>query len=113
MGGLWLTKLYGSYKVTDMYKVTLAAIYAGDTTKSGNSIGNARKADGVTLRDDKDIGFEFDLLNQLTLYKNLTWDIGFGYLMAGNAWDFWDATTNTNKSPKNPWGLNSRLVYSF
>jgi hypothetical protein len=115
MGGLWLTKLYGSFQATPEYKVTLAAIYASDTTKNGNSIGNARKAPfGATnLRDDKEIGWEFDLLNQITLYKNLTWDIGLGYLVAGKAWDMWDVTTATNKSPKNPWAIASRLIYSF
>jgi hypothetical protein len=111
-GGLWYLKLYGAIPVTDMYKVSIGAAYIGDNTKNGNSIGSARKTTGY-LRDDKSVGWEFDLLNTISLYKNLTFDVGFGYLAAGKAVDYWNATTSTNKSPKDPWILGTRLAYSF
>lgn len=111
-GGLWYVKLYGSVPVTDIWKVTLGAAYVGDTTKNGNTIGNARKTDGF-LRDDKAIGWELDLLNQIQLYKNLTWDIGLGYLAAGKGVDYYNTTTASNDSPKNPFILGTRLAYSF
>jgi hypothetical protein len=111
-GGVWYVKLYGAIPITDMYKVSLAGAYIGDTTKNGNSLGNARKSDGF-LRDDKSIGFEFDLLNTIALYKNLTFDFGGGYLAAGKAVDYFDSSTGSNKSPKNPWIIGTRLAYSF
>ena len=46
-GGTWFAKLYGSYKVTPWYKVTLQGLYIGDTTKHGNTFGTAR--DGALL----------------------------------------------------------------
>jgi hypothetical protein len=46
-------------------------MYLGDTTKNGNTNGNARQNPGVpadtNLRDDKTIGIEFALTNQITL----------------------------------------------
>jgi hypothetical protein len=110
-GGLWYGKVFAAMKVTDMYKVTLAGAYIGDTTKHGNTLGNAVTSTGA-LRDDSSIGWEFDLLNQIMLYKNLTWDIGFGYLVANKGLDY-ALTATTNKSPKDPYALVSRLTYSF
>jgi hypothetical protein len=111
-GGTWFAKLYGSYKATPWYKITLEAIYIGDTTKNGNTIGNAVKSD-LTRRDDKRIGFEFDLYNSFMIYKNLTWDIGAGILYAGDAMDYQVTGTNTNKSPKDPWIVTTNLTYVF
>jgi len=111
-GGLWYLKLSGAIPLTDMYKVYLGVGYIGDTTTNGNTIGNARKSDG-RLRDDKSVGFEFDVLNQIQLYKNLTFDVGFGYLLAGKAVDYYTGVGTTNKSPKDPWILGTRLAYSF
>ncbi len=38
-GGLWFAKLYGAYKVTPAYKVTLQGLYIGDTTSHGDTFG--------------------------------------------------------------------------
>jgi hypothetical protein len=111
-GGTWFAKLYGSYKATPWYKITLEAMYIGDTTKNGNTTSNAVKADG-TLRDDKSIGWEFDLYNQFQIYKNLSFDIAGGLLLAGDAFDYRVGSTNTNKGPANPWMLFSNLTYAF
>jgi len=114
-GGLWINKLFGSFQVTPAYKVTLEGMYILDTSKKGNTIGNARKAPfGATnLRDDKNIGWEFDLFNEVQLYKNLKFAFGGGYLFAGDAMDFWDTARSKNVSPKNPWVITSNLTYSF
>jgi hypothetical protein len=112
MGGLWWGKLYGSYKLTPEYKVTLQGLYIGDTTKNGNTWGNARKADGVTYRDDKDIGWEIDLLNEIQIYKSLKFEIALGMLFAGDAMDF-NVSGANNDSFKNPWGVTTRLTYTF
>ena len=86
-------------------------MYIRDTTKNGNSIGNAVKADG-TPRDDNNIGVEIDLVNDLMIYKNLKFSFGGGFLFAGPAMDYLDTGT-TNRSPKNPYALITVLTYSF
>ena len=113
-GGTWFAKLAGSYKVTPWYKVTFQGLYIGDTTKNGNTFGNALKSDG-TPRDDKTIGIEFDWLNEFEIYKNLTFKIFGGYLFAGEAMNFNTVTTtgDPNTNIKNPWAIRTRLLYSF
>jgi hypothetical protein len=112
-GGTWVAKLFATYPVTDIYKITLWGLYIGDTTKNGNTLGNAVKADG-TLRDDKDIGWEVSLINDIQIYKNLNWKVGAGMLFAGDALDqYVPGSTNENKSPKNPYMLSTVLTYNF
>jgi hypothetical protein len=119
-GGTWFAKLYGSYKVTPWYKITLQGLYIGDTTSHGNTIGNARKYVGYTgaraglLRDDNFIGVELDLLNEIQIYKNLTFKLFGGYMWAGNAMDLYSGTIATgNFDMKNPWAVRTRLMYTF
>jgi len=114
-GGSWFAKLYGSYRVAPWYKVTLAALYIGDTTQHGNSIGNARKAPfgASNLRDDKTIGWEFNLRNDFQIYKNLTWWAAGGALLPGDAMDYFNSSTRTNVSPKIPWAVVTKLTYVF
>jgi hypothetical protein len=115
IGGTWVAKLYGSYKAAPWYKLTLAGIYIGDTTENGNTIGNARESPGISTipRDDKTIGFEVDVINEINIYKNLKFDVGFGYLFAGDALDYFDAATGRNKAGDDPWALVTRLTYTF
>jgi hypothetical protein len=115
IGGTWVARLYGSYKATPWYKVTLAGIYIGDTTDNANTMGSARKSPGVSTipRDDSTIGFEIDVINEINIYKNLKWDIGLGYLFAGDALDYFDATKGRNIDGDNPWSLVTRLTYTF
>ncbi len=112
-GGTWFAKLFGSYKVTPWYKVTLQGLYIGDTTKNGNTFGNARKSDG-TLRDDDTIGVELDMINEIAIYKNLTFKLFGGYLFTGEAMnrDF-GAGNDRNANLRNPWAVRTRLLYSF
>jgi len=113
IGGTWFAKLYGSFKATPWYKVTLQALYIGDTTKRGNTVGNATKLTG-RLRDDKTIGWELDLINEINIYKNLKWDIYGGILFAGDALDQWaGGFAGNNKSPNNPWLIGTKLRYNF
>ena len=112
-GGTWFAKLYASVKATSWYKVTLQGLYIGDTTKHGNTLGNAVKPGTTALRDDKDIGFELDLINEIKIYKNLDFTFGGGYLWAGDALDIKRGTLNTNYSPKNPWAVRTKLIYTF
>lgn len=111
IGGTWMGKLYGSFKATPWYKVTLQGLYIGDTTKNGNTVGTARKADGTTLRDDKSIGWEVDLINEIQIYKNLKYTIGAGILFPGDGLRYWDGTGNDK--PKTPWAVLTNLTYTF
>ncbi len=110
IGGTWVAKLYASLKATPWYKVTLQGLYIGDTTKNGNTLGDARKSNGF-LRDDKSIGWEFDLINEIQIYANLKWSIGAGYLFAGDALD--QLGNGRNVSPANPWIIATKLRYDF
>jgi hypothetical protein len=111
-GGTWIAKLFASAQATPWYKVTLWGLYIGDTTKNGNTLGDAVKFDG-TPRDDKSIGFELSLIQDINIYKNLIFTIGSGILFAGDALDQNIAGTNINKSPKNPYMISTKLSYMF
>ncbi len=111
MGGIWLAKLYAAYKVTPDFKMTLQGLYYGDTTKNGNTFGNAREADGLTLKNSSNIGFELDLINEWQIYKNLNFKFGGGVLWAGNALSFWNGLDN--EKPNTPWIIVTNLTYSF
>ncbi len=112
IGGTWFAKLYASAKLMPWYKLTFQALYIGDTTKHGNTVGNARKTTGQ-LRDDKTIGWELDLINEINIYKNLKWDIYGGILFAGDALDQWVGVGVNNESPNNPWLIGTKLRYNF
>jgi hypothetical protein len=112
-GGIWFAKAYTSVKAAPWYKVTLQGLYIGDTTKHGNTFGSAVKTGTAILRDDSDIGWEFDLVNELQIYKNLKWEIAGGILFAGDAMEFKRTGVNANDSPKNPWAIVTRLTYNF
>ena len=111
-GGLWINKIYASVKATPSFKTTLEAMYIADTTKNGNTIGTARKATGFP-RNDSDIGWEFDLINELQIYKSLSFLFGGGVLFAGDAMDYFNTTTGLNDSPKTPWVITTKLIYAF
>jgi hypothetical protein len=119
IGGTWSAQLYGAYKATPWYKITLKAIYIGDTTDNGNTIGTARSAPygAGDIRDDNTIGWEFDLMNEIQIYKNLKFFVAGGYLFAGNAMDYFVGAIGgdpaRNVSPKNPWAIYTKLAYSF
>ncbi len=125
-GGTWFAKLYGSFKPAPWYRITLLGMYIGDTTKHGNTIGSAMDyiGGGTTLkvRDDKDIGFEFDLYNDVQIYKNLQLRFGGGYLIAGSAMAYRDQRVGTlptplgsitNVTPSNPWAFATKLIYAW
>ncbi len=114
-GGTWFGKLYGSYKITPWYKVTLQGLYIGDTTKNGNTFGTARNFGNTSqpLADNDFIGVELDLLNEIQIYKNLTFKVFGGYMWAGNAMDMFTGTAAGNFSEHNPWAVRTRLMYSF
>jgi hypothetical protein len=113
-GGIWLAKLYASYKVTPDLKMTLQGLYFGDTTKNGDTFGtrSTLDANGVqSLRNSSTIGYEIDLINEWQVYKNLVFRFGGGVLWAGDALKFWNGLDN--QKPDTPWIITTRLTYSF
>jgi len=112
LGGVWFAKAYASYKATPWYKLTLQGLYIGDTTKNGNTFGTAVKSNG-TFRDDKTIGWELDLINNISVYKNLIWDVCFGVVKTGDAMEFKRSTGNSNDKMDTPWVVSTRFTYSF
>jgi hypothetical protein len=122
-GGTSFIKGYGSIKAAPWYKITLQGLYIWDTTAHGNTFGTAVKNPLAAfpiqvLRDDNDIGFELDLIQEIDIYKNLKGFIGIGYLWAGKAMDVYNGTATSaypqrNFSPKDPWNITTRLLYTF
>ena len=115
-GGTWFAKLYANFKPTPWYRMTLSGLYIGDTTKNGNTIGNAVDSNGYP-KDSSTIGWEVDLFNDIQIYKNLQLRIGGGYLFSGSAMDYRDQRTSTssttNIGAQNPWSIISKLLYVF
>jgi hypothetical protein len=112
VGGLWFAKLYGKYKVTPEFKVTLQGLYIGDTTKNGDTFGSSRDLAGG-LKDNSTIGWEIDLINEWQVYKNLTFNFGGGILFPGDGLKFWDPLFLKNEKPDNPWTFITKLTYTF
>ena len=124
IGGTWMAKAYASAKVAPWYKITLQGMYIGDTTKNGDTFGTAAGYNYFTdynyLKDNKSIGWEIDLINEIQIYKNLKLTFAGGYLFAGKAMDQWTGAwmpfapfPTVNDEIKNPWALMWNLTYSF
>ncbi len=114
-GGFWYVRAFTYYQLFSWLKLGLQVAYIGDTTRHGDTFGTARKAPfGATnLDDNSGIGWEFDLGANITILKNLTYNLGFGYLVAGGALDQWNASSGRNNSPHDPWAFITRLAYFF
>ncbi len=86
----------------------------------------------LMLRDNNNIGWEFDLLNEIQIYNNLRFFVGGGYLFAGDALDvamqhragipgapgsditgMAAGTIVGNRRADNPWAIRTRLMYTF
>jgi len=121
IGGTWMAKAYASVMAAPWYKITLQGMYIGDTTKNGDTFGNAISYSPITgissLKDEKSIGWEIDLINEIQIYKNLKLTAAGGYMFAGKAMDQWTGTGfgifPLNDEIKNPWALMWNLTYSF
>jgi hypothetical protein len=129
-GGTWFAKAYASVKLAPWYKLTAQALYIGDTTIHGNTFGTAVKANGQ-FRDDQTIGVELDIMQDIQIYKNLRFWMGYGYLFGGRALDinqgaiggFGGAPVGLppnatllpgiNRPIANPWAFRTRLIYTF
>jgi hypothetical protein len=112
-GGTWFAKIYAGIKPVDWLKVTAYGMYIGDTTKDGDTVGNAvDPAEATGLEDNSDIGIELGAICDFQIYKNLTYSLGGGFLFAGDALDT-ARTATTNDSPDDPWAVVSQLIFKF
>jgi len=111
-GGLAFAKLYAGFQVSPIFNMRVEGMYVWDTSKNGDTHGTTRTSAGLP-KDNNDVGFEIDWFNTLSIYKNLSWQFGFGYLFAGKAMDFWDPITASNANTKDPWVITTNLTYSF
>jgi hypothetical protein len=113
-GGFWYVRAFANYQLFKWLKIGAQIAYIGDTTEDGDTFGTARVAPfGATnLEDNDEIGWEFDIGASIKIYKNLTYNLAFGYLIAGNALDQWDGVLS-NTSPTDPWAFITRLEYKF
>lgn len=114
-GGFWYVRAFADYMLFDWLKLGAQVAYIGDTTEHGDTFGTARTAPfgSTNLKDHSEIGWEFDIGANITIYKNLTYNLAFGYLIAGSALDQWDAGSSTNVGPQDPWAFITRLAYIF
>jgi hypothetical protein len=113
VGGTWMAKAYASYKATPWYKITLAGLYIGDTTKHGDTIGTAMNATRTGYKNNSTIGWEFDLYNEFQIYKNLKWTAAGGLMFAKDGFKFYDPVFDRNRKPSNPWIITTNLTYNF
>jgi hypothetical protein len=125
-----MAKAYASVKALPWYKVTLQGMYIGDTTKNGDTFGNAAGFTpaffpsmpyGFYPKNANDIGWELDIINEISIYKNLKLVVAGGYMWAGKAMDRFTGTyatigpfpTPINEEIKNPWAITWNLTYNF
>ncbi len=111
-GGLWTIKGYASIKPLDWLKVSGYAMYIGDTTSDGNTVGNAVTAAGLP-EDDDYIGIEVGAIADMKVYKELTYSVGVGYLFAGDAMDSYTGVGTVNDTADDPWAILTQLIYKF
>ncbi len=113
LGGTWYVKPFFSVQALPWFKATVQGFYIGDTTRLGNTVGTARNSDG-TLRDDKTIGWEGDIILEFQILKNLKYTAAGGYLWKGDGLYFYSGNPAIgNLGPNNPWQITSNLTYSF
>jgi hypothetical protein len=101
--GFWNVRGFVYYQLLDWLKVGGQVAYIGDTMSgAGNDVL------GTDADDDHSIGWEFAIGTNVNIYKNLTLNTTFGYLMAGKA-----MSQAGGVEPQDPWMFATRLMYAF
>jgi hypothetical protein len=103
--GFWNVRGFVYYQVLDWLRVGGQVAYIGDT-QSGLAVGN--DALGNDADDDDSIGWEFAIGTNVQIYKNLSLNTAFGYLIAHKA-----MSLTGGVEPDDPWVLATRLMYVF
>lgn len=100
--GVWYARGFADYALTDWLKLKVNAGYIEDTVKSGDEF-------GTDADNDYAIGWELDAAVQIDIYKNLTLDTAFGYLIGGKAL----VSQENGWRAQDPWALMTVLSYTF
>jgi hypothetical protein len=120
VGGHWFGRANVEYSPLAWLRLQANYLYIGDTAK-GSLAAQART--GATNnapylsrldKDSDDIGQEINLIATLKIYPNLTYMIGFGYFLTGDAFKGTIAGARLADNPAdNAWNLLTNLKYAF
>jgi hypothetical protein len=107
--GFIMNKLAFDYKVSDKLKVGVAALYMLTAEDIEYTAEATQQAVSVN-----DVGLEFDGYISYMLYKNVEVAINVGYLLAGDAMDYWEEDSIQNgSSDENIFKSGARVRYKF
>ncbi|MBW2572713.1 MAG: hypothetical protein JRE61_10275 [Deltaproteobacteria bacterium] len=107
--GFIMNKLSLDYKVNGKLKVGVAALYM----LTAEDIKYTAAANGQSVSVN-DVGLEFDGYISYMLYKNVELAINAGYLLAGDAMDYWEEDSIQNgSSDENIFKSGARVRYKF
>ena len=119
-GGYWFVRPFVDWQALDWLKLRFQFAYIGDTVDDGDLLTCQLDPTTGNVKDNDDIGWEIDLGAVINVYKNLRLNLGFGYLIAGDAldetWQFTDSSgraVNDNESVDDPWMTFAEIVYTF
>jgi hypothetical protein len=101
-GGVWYVRAFADYQVLNWLKVMFNAGYIGDTVDNGDIF-------GTDADDDDGIGWELDFGVEVNIYKELSLNSAFGYLIAGKAL----ASHSVGDRLQDPWMWATTLTYTF
>ena len=105
--GVWYVRAFADYQLLSWLKVMGNVGYIGDTVDNGDRFNMA----GVSgdLDDDDGIGWEFDVGVAINIYKELSLNSAFGYLIGGKALV---GMVNGDRA-QDPWMWATTLTYTF
>jgi len=107
--GFIMNKLALDYKVSDKLKVGAALMYM----QTAEDIKYTAAANGASV-SESDIGVEGDVYFSYMLYKNLEFAVNAGYLVSGDAMDFFEESAIQNgSSDEDIIKVGSRIRYKF
>lgn len=106
--GWYIAQLLWEYKATKKATVRFGLSHL----RHARSV-NTDDADGLDNGDDTHIGEALDFWLHYSLNRNLTFNAGTAYLIAGDALDFWDSDASRTRDSKNVWNGTLSVIYRF
>lgn len=105
--GMWLNKLALDYKVNEQTTVGIAGLYLMTAEDLQWSV-------GTSTFNESDLGFEVDAYVKHKIYSNLEFALNVGYLMSGDAMDYFEtAKTRNGSSDVDPFACTAHVRYQF
>ena len=107
--GMIMNKLALDYKASDKLKVGAALLYMF----TAEDIKYTEAVNGTSV-SESDLGLEFDAYISYMLYKNVEFAINAGYLLAGDAMDYFEeASIQNGSSDEDIFRSTARIRYMF